>query len=87
MPETPSPSRSATPPPSTLFRLLDLVERVGNRLPDPAALFVVLLAVVVASSWLLSGSTFSLVDPRSNAPLRTVNLLDGKELAGWWQAG
>ena len=35
-------------------RLLDGVERVGNALPHPATLFVVLSAVVVLLSWMLS---------------------------------
>ena len=34
-------------------RLLDLVERLGNKVPHPAVLFVLLIAVVVVLSYLL----------------------------------
>lgn len=67
------------PPPS--LRWLRHVEALGNRLPDPAALFVLFLAIVLGTSWWLSSSTFSLVDPRTGSPLRIVNLLDGREIA------
>lgn len=63
------------------MRWLSRVEAIGNRLPDPAALFILFLAAVVAASWWLSSTTFSLIDPRSGAPLRIVNLLEGRELA------
>ncbi|MCU0232113.1 MAG: AbgT family transporter [Acidobacteria bacterium] len=82
---TPPPSGASARAPQAqpvLVRLLGAVEAVGNRLPDPTALFVLFLAIVLASSWLLSRFTWSLVDPRSGAPLQIVNLLEGKELAG-----
>lgn len=74
------PDRPARSQPA-LVRLLGAVEAIGNRLPDPTALFVLFLAVVLAASWVLSRVSWSLVDPRSGAPLQIVNLLDGKELA------
>ena len=40
---------------SLVERLLTRVEVVGNKLPDPAALFILLLAIVWVLSWLLSG--------------------------------
>ncbi len=39
---------------SLTTRMLATVERVGNKLPDPAMLFVFLLVVVWLLSWLLS---------------------------------
>ena len=74
----PSDRAARSQPP--LVRLLAAVEAIGNRLPDPAALFVLFLAIVFAASWLLSRFSFALVDPRSGAPLQIVNLLDGREL-------
>jgi aminobenzoyl-glutamate transport protein len=41
-------------------RALDVVERAGNKLPDPAALFVVALLLVWVASALLDGHTFDL---------------------------
>jgi len=59
---------------------LGTVERVGNKLPDPAMLFVGLLLVVWVLSWLLSYITFDVVDPRSNEALVIKNLLSGAAL-------
>jgi len=59
---------------------LGTVERVGNKLPDPAMLFVGLLFVVWVLSWLLSYVTFDVVDPRSGEALVIKNLLSGSAL-------
>ena len=56
---------------------LGTVERVGNKLPDPAMLFVGLLIIVWVLSWLLSYVTFNVVDPRSGETLVINNLLSG----------
>jgi len=53
------------------------VERVGNKLPDPAVLFIALLFIVWVLSWLLSYMTFSVIDPRTNEPLVINNLMSG----------
>ncbi|MBT8061960.1 MAG: AbgT family transporter, partial [Gammaproteobacteria bacterium] len=54
---------------------LGTVERIGNKLPDPAMLFVGLLFIVWILSWLLSYVTFDLVDPRTGEALVVKNLL------------
>ena len=59
---------------------LGTVERVGNKLPDPAVLFIALLFIVWLLSWLLSYATFSVVDPRSGEALVINNLLSGSAL-------
>lgn len=59
---------------------LGTVERVGNKLPDPAMLFVGLLFAVWVLSWLLSYVTFDVVDPRSGDALVINNLLSGSAL-------
>jgi aminobenzoyl-glutamate transport protein len=59
---------------------LGTVERVGNKLPDPAMLFVGLLFAVWVLSWLLSYVTFNVVDPRSGESLVIINLLSGSAL-------
>ncbi len=58
-------------------RILASVERNGNRLPDPAVLFIVLLFIVWILSWLLSYFTFDAVDPRSGEALVIKSLLSG----------
>jgi len=59
---------------------LGTVERVGNKLPDPAVLFIALLFIVWILSWLLSYVTFGVVDPRSGEALVIKNLLSGSAL-------
>jgi aminobenzoyl-glutamate transport protein len=59
---------------------LGTVERIGNKLPDPAVLFIALLFIVWVLSWLLSYVTFSVVDPRTSEPLVINNLLDPRAL-------
>jgi aminobenzoyl-glutamate transport protein len=58
-------------------RMLDAIERVGNRLPDPAVLFLILLVVVWVLSWALAGLSFDVIDPRTKAPLVIKDLLSG----------
>jgi aminobenzoyl-glutamate transport protein len=58
-----------------LLRALDAVERAGNRLPHPATLFVILAALVVALSALLSATTLSVTHPGSGQTVTVTNLL------------
>lgn len=77
-----APAPSGTPAAATRFaRALDAVERLGNRLPDPALLFLALLAVVAALSSWLSTFEFAAIDPRTNAPIVVNDLLSGESLA------
>ena len=75
---------SATPPArGWLARSLDVVERVGNRLPDPAVLFLILMVLAWVISSVLSGMTFTEIDPRSGKPLEIRNLLAGESLTAF----
>lgn len=65
-------------------RFLDGIEVAGNKLPDPAALFLIGLILVWILSWLLSGVAFGEIDPRSGEPIRIVNLLTGDSLAAFF---
>ena len=64
-------------------RMLGVVERVGNKLPDPTILFIALLFIVWLLSWLLSYVTFSVVDPRSGEPIVIINQLTGGSLTAF----
>ncbi len=55
--------------------MLAAVERIGNALPDPAVLFIVLLLAVWILSWLLALFSYELIDPRTGEPLVVVNQL------------
>jgi aminobenzoyl-glutamate transport protein len=74
-------------PPATnrglMARFLDVIEKAGNRLPDPAALFALLMLAVWGLSWALSGISFEAIDPRSGEPIRVLNLLSGDSLTGF----
>jgi aminobenzoyl-glutamate transport protein len=59
---------AAAGPRSLLQRALDVVERVGNRLPDPAVLFVIGLVATWLLSKALSGVEFTEIDPRTLRP-------------------
>jgi len=62
-------------------RALSTVERVGNKLPDPAALFLILLVIVWILSALLAPMQFAEIDPRSGKPLQINNQLTGTAIA------
>ncbi len=66
--------------PTRLERALARIERAGNRLPDPAILFLLLLAITWLLSAILSGIDFSAIDPRSGQPLVVQNQLSGSAL-------
>lgn len=60
--------------PAGLQRALDRVERIGNALPHPATLFLVLCAGVVGLSWLADALQLQVMNPVSGEPVRAVNL-------------
>jgi aminobenzoyl-glutamate transport protein len=85
-PSKPSPAAAATPPRGWVARSLDAVERVGNRLPDPAVLFLLLMVAAWIISWALSGVSFAELDPRSGKPIEIRNLLAGESLTSFMAA-
>ncbi|QXV57091.1 AbgT family transporter [Amycolatopsis sp. TNS106] len=58
-----------------LLRALDGVERLGNKLPHPFWLFVILSAVLALASWGLSAAGVSAVNPATGKPVEAKNLL------------
>jgi aminobenzoyl-glutamate transport protein len=62
-------------------RALDAIERIGNRLPDPAILFLILLVAVWIISALLAPVSFADIDPRTKQPIQIQNQLTGTNLA------
>ncbi|MFQ6005939.1 MAG: AbgT family transporter, partial [Woeseia sp.] len=79
-------AETESPKPGRLERALAAVERVGNRLPDPAVLFIALLIIVWVLSWMLSGVSFSVIDPRSGEALVVENQLSGSALTAFLSA-
>ena len=60
--------------------VLATIERIGNRLPDPAMLFVVLLLAVWLLSWIFSRFSYDLIDPRTGEALVIANQLSGSAM-------
>jgi len=73
-------------------KFLDTIEWLGNRLPDPAILFVWALAITWGASWCLSGVSFTEIDPTTlqspdggktpanPQPIQVINQLSGPSL-------
>lgn len=77
---------------SLLQRFLDWLEYAGNKLPDPAMIFVVALLLTWLASLLLAPVQFTETDPRTvvrdasgqvtaSAPIQVKNMLSGENLA------
>ena len=56
-------------------RLLDAVERVGNRLPDPLTLFVLLIGLVLVASWIAARMGAAVAHPQTGEEIAAVDLL------------
>src|SRR5690606_6042351 len=56
-------------------RLLDVVERVGNRLPDPLTLFVLLIGLVLIISWVAARLGVAVAHPETGAEIAAIDLL------------
>ena len=79
-------SESETVKVSRVQRALAAVERIGNKLPDPAVLFIALLFIVWLLSWALSGISFDLIDPRNGEQLIVSNQLSGAAMTAFLSA-
>lgn len=64
-------------------KALDFIEKSGNKLPDPAILFFMLMLFIWVLSAILSNFSFTEIDPRTGTPLEVINLLKGESLASF----
>lgn len=62
---------------------LNVIEKSGNKLPDPAILFFFLMVLVWVVSAVLSPINFAELDPRTGEQLLVHNQLTGESLAGF----
>jgi len=94
----PPASPPASPAPSSKGGLLDLIEKVGNRLPDPATLFIIgtvlvmiLSAIAVASHWEVEKELpvpqFETVRQDRQEVRRPVLDEDGEQVVEWRKTG
>ena len=58
-----------------LDRMLDAIERVGNKLPDPITMFLGLAVIVVVISWILSMLGVAVVNPANGETVTVTNLM------------
>ena len=65
-------------------RVLGWIERVGNKLPDPTTLFVILAFLVLVISWLCSMAGVSAVHPGTGKTLTVTNLLTKEGFRMMW---
>lgn len=61
-------------------RFLNAVEWAGNKLPDPAFLFVLALMITWGASKFLAPIPFTEIDPRTSEPIRVVDQTSGKAM-------
>jgi aminobenzoyl-glutamate transport protein len=71
-------ARQRAPRPTALDRLLDFIEKAGNKLPDPAVLFVIALLITWAMSAILAPVQFEEIDPRTQQPITVISQLTGR---------
>ncbi|CAH9059945.1 p-aminobenzoyl-glutamate transport protein [Pseudoalteromonas holothuriae] len=64
-------------------RFLNFIERVGNKLPDPAMIFLFSMLLIWVLSWIFSSTQFESIDPRTGQAIVVHNLLSGDALAGF----
>ena len=69
--------------PTALDRFLSVIEVAGNKLPDPALLFVAALLIVWVVSAVLANVSFAEIDPRNGQPIQVQSQLTGAALASF----
>ncbi len=68
---------------SWMDKFLNIVEKLGNKLPDPAILFLMLMLITWVFSTILAPLDFGETDPRTGEPLMVQDLLTGTQLANF----
>ena len=79
-PETPSKPQAKR---GLIVKLLDLLEWSGNKLPDPAVLFLIGLLITWGLSAWLSGMEFTETKPGEKDPVTVTNMLTAESFAGF----
>ncbi|RXT04342.1 AbgT family transporter [Ammoniphilus sp. CFH 90114] len=69
------------PEKKSLFnRMLDVVEKVGNKLPDPVTLFIIFAIIVLIASYFAAKAGVQVVHPSTGEPVKAVSLLSEQGL-------
>ncbi len=65
---------------SRFLRVLDAIERVGNKLPDPFTLFVIFAFLVIVASAIAAAAGVAAVHPGTQETINAVNLLSVEQI-------
>ncbi len=73
-------NQTVTQKPGLMQRILNRIEVVGNKLPQPVTLFAILIGLVLILSWIFGtlGLSAEHPSPDIKEPIRAVNLLNGE---------
>ncbi|MGL5316408.1 MAG: AbgT family transporter, partial [Peptostreptococcaceae bacterium] len=63
-----------------LNKILNGIEKVGNKLPDPVTIFMILCVFVLILSAVISNTDISVVHPSTQETIKAINLLDKAQL-------
>ena len=66
--------------PSLFMRFLNRVEIVGNKLPDPVTIFVILWFLIIGISAIVANSGVTAVHPGTGETVAAVNLLSKEQM-------
>ncbi|HEX6595227.1 MAG TPA: AbgT family transporter [Bacillota bacterium] len=73
-------SQNVHPKKTKMVKVLNGIERVGNKLPDPFMLFVYLAASVIVISWMVSQFNVSFIQPGVEEKVYIQNLMSAQGL-------
>ena len=59
----------------TLQKILDGIEKSGNKLPNPTVLFVILCIVILALSWISALFSLQATHPVNGTIIQAINLI------------
>ncbi len=76
-----TPTKTATTNNPSPGGLLGTIEKIGNKLPNPFWLFVILAGLVAVTSWIGSIIGMSATDPESGEQIQVTNLLTAEGLS------
>ena len=69
------PAGATSPRRPLLNRVLDAIERIGNALPNPATLFLIMAAIVLVASAVAASLGVTVPHPKDGSPITAVNLM------------
>ncbi len=65
------------------FSFYAWIERVGNKVPHPAYIFIIFLAVTAVASWILSALGVSAINPTSGEEVFVTNMLSASAIGSF----